>query len=104
MIVVDSKRTGVKASLLPKFVFDADPGNMYPLKNETGDITGFNIACPGCGKWGCISFVTDEHFKDPWRVVGGSVDDVTSLSVTASILSHCCGWHGHLKNGVFESC
>ncbi len=103
-MAVDTKRSGVKALLLAEFVFDAEPGDMLPMTNESAEIIGFNIACPGCGKWGCISFVAFDHFTNPWRVTGGSTADVRSLSVMNSILNHCCGWHGYLKNGVFESC
>jgi len=112
-IVIDPKRTNVKAFLTTVdklnthgkgYDIRSEPGGMIPSVNDQGVIEGFSIACPGCGCWGGIQFVADEHFKDPWRVVGGSVDDVTTLSVKDSILKHCCGWHGYLKDGIFVSC
>lgn len=105
MVVVDPKRTGVKARKIDEFVFDAEPGWMMPTTmGDEGKTTGFTIACPGCGVWGAMSFVAYDGFTNPWRVTGGSVEDVTTLSVMNSLLMHCCGWHGFLKNGIFESC
>jgi len=108
---IDPKRTGVKAHLTysvdsvgADHIIRGVPGGMTPITNNRGVIEGFTIACPGCGVWGGISFVASEHFTNPWRVTGGSVLDVTTLSVMDSILKHCCGWHGYLRNGVFESC
>ncbi len=79
-----------------------EPGGMMPVRNDKGEITGFSIACPACGVWGGISFVAVGSFTNPWHVTGGSVEDVTTLTVRNSILKHCCGWHGYLNNGVFE--
>lgn len=102
---------GVKANLTESMgVLGEDmwirgnPGDMRPLVDDAGTITGFLIACPRCGIWGQISFVPHGTFKCPWRVTGGSVDDVTTLSVMDSILKKCCDWHGYLKCGVFEEC
>lgn len=110
-LTIDPKRTGVKAHLTTAdkinvygegYDIRGEPGGMIPSVNDQGVIEGFSIACPGCGAWGGIRFVADEHFKNPWRVTGGSVDDVTTLTVRNSILKHCCGWHGFLNCGVFE--
>jgi hypothetical protein len=82
-----------------KFIGDrwfADPGSMIPVQG--GGTVGFNIACPGCGQIGCA------REGQNWTVSGGSRDDVTTLSLVPSIAKSCCGWHGYLKNGVFESC
>jgi hypothetical protein len=100
--IVNLKLTGVKAKLLTELRFHAEPGDMMRTVNDAGEIIGFMLACPGCGSWGGIQFVADEHFKNPWRVTGGSVNDVTTLTVRNSILVHCCGWHGYLNKGVFE--
>lgn len=86
----------------PDHMIRGEPGGMMPVVNDAGEITGFLIACPACGVWGGISFITYGHFKNPWRVTGGSVTDVTTLSVMNSILVHCCNWHGYLVKGVFQ--
>ncbi len=102
---VDPKRSGVKAALIEwteppcELIADrwyAPPGSMVPCNNGHG--MGHLIACPGCGK---ISSPKDGAM---WQVAGGSLDDVTTLSLSPSILNGCCGWHGYLTNGVFHSC
>jgi hypothetical protein len=110
-VEIDPKRSGVKAHLVESIgevgedhMIRGEPGGMQPSVNDKGEIEGFSIACPGCGIWGGISFVARGAFTKPWRVTGGSVNDVTTLSVMDSILKHCCGWHGHLEDGVFKSC
>ncbi len=101
----DPKRTGVKAVRLdwtepPCELIDgrwhAPPGSMFPV--EGGGIGGFLIACPGCGQIGSA------RDGAKWEVTGGSRDDVTTLSLSPSIQKGCCGWHGYLRNGTFESC
>lgn len=110
---VDPKRTGVKARLVPT----ADqgertddgflcglPGDMVRTTNQDGSLYGFLIACPGCGQYGGIALGDKDNPARNWRVTAGGPEDVTTLSVEPSILIHCCGWHGYLRNGVFESC
>lgn len=121
---VDPKRTGVKARELPKFPHEQDddasysgePGDMVRTEKKDGSLYGFLVACPGCGKFGGIPVAADAPVK--WTVRSGlsneagvvidygpgNLSDVTTLSLSPSILKHCCGWHGFLKNGVFESC
>ena len=108
---IDPKRAGVRAHQVMNAEINTwgeghdirgPLGGMIPSVNDAGVIEGFSIACPGCGKWGGISFVAYDGFTNPWRVTGGSVDDVTTLTVRNSILKHCCGWHGFLNCGVFE--
>ena len=64
------------------------------------------FSCPGCGRLGAIRAT---HPKDvggkSWDITGGSLDDVTTLTLSPSIhCVGCCGWHGHLQGGVFKSC
>lgn len=64
------------------------------------------FTCPGCGDFGSIRCT---HPKDvggkSWDITGGSLSDPTTLTLSPSIhCKGCCGWHGHLKAGVFESC
>lgn len=102
----DPKRTGVKAVASdwtepPMELIDdkwhAPPGTMI-RRGDNGAFAGFLIACPGCGQIG------GARDGAKWDVVSGSVEDVTTLSLSPSILKGCCGWHGYLRNGVFESC
>ena len=55
-------------------------------------------SCPDCGQVG--SPRDGQH----WQIVGGSFADVTALTLSPSIAKNCCGWHGCLRNGVFEIC
>ncbi len=119
---VDPKRT-VKAR--PVTVFDADGGAPNGIDAEPGDcqrrepyrgetIERLMFACPGCGQWGSIgcgkpkptSGIGGQVFKGPsWEIVAGALADVTALTLSPSIhCIGCCGWHGFLRNGVFESC
>jgi hypothetical protein len=103
----DPKRTGVKArggpwTEPPMELIDGrwygPPGYMIPTEDINHVFAGFVIACPGCGQLGTA------RAGAKWDVVGGSREDVTTLSLSPSILKNCCGWHGYLRNGVFESC
>lgn len=102
---VDPKRTGVKAARSdwtepPLECIDGrwygPPGVMIPRADDHG--IQHLICCPGCGQVGA------PRDGARWTVTSGSLDDVTTLSLSPSILKNCCGWHGYLRNGVFESC
>jgi len=53
------------------------------------------LCCPACGQMG------SPRNGQTWQVVSGSWDDVTTLTLSPSILKDCCGWHGYLKDGKF---
>lgn len=74
------------------------PGTMVPREQEDGRILDYVIACPGCGQMGT------GRDGMVWRVIAGKLEDVTTLSLTPSILNGCCGWHGYLTAGVVEPC
>lgn len=111
---VDPKRT-VKAR--PVQVFEADGSAVQGVEAQPGDCQRrepyrgelserLMFACPGCGQWGSIR-VGDEKPDPPpsWQIKAGSLADVTTLTLAPSIhCVGCCGWHGYLRNGVFESC
>lgn len=73
---------------------------------DQGDHLLFN--CPGCGRAGAIRAAhpkPDNGNGATWDITGGSLGDVTTLTLHPSInCVGCCGWHGWLRNGVFESC
>ena len=101
---VDPKRTGVKAQRIkwqePPMYLENDRwhgplGAM--IAGDRGDGLGL-ICCPGCGEVGAA------RDGAKWRATSGSHDDVTTLTLEPSIQKSCCGWHGYLRNGVFESC
>lgn len=95
--------------------FHGQPGDMMRTFNADGSLNGFLIACPNCGVFGALGINSKQA---NWTVakgltnVGGvtldagpgDLNDVTTLSLTPSILKRCCGWHGYLRRGVFEQC
>lgn len=98
---VDNKRTGVKAVLRDEFKFEADPGDCRRAEGSR-----LMFACPGCGQWGSVRCDHPKPTENPsWDIVSGDPSDPATLTLSPSInCIGCCGWHGYLKNGVFESC
>ena len=100
------KRTGVKAILVtgdwPDTSLLEPPGTIRVLHD--GDEIA--LACPGCGRVSAMRVGTTKPAQSPsWQITTGSLNDVASLTFLPSInCVGCCGWHGWLKNGVFESC
>lgn len=106
-IVIDPKRSGVKASRIPWTVppmflvpglggrWHGPPGAF--ISTVAGKEDHWTLCCPGCGELGSP--------KDgaKWTVTAGSWIDVTTMTLVPSIAKSCCGWHGYLRNGVFES-
>ncbi len=64
------------------------------------------FTCPGCGRLGSIRATHPKPSVSPsWDITAGSLDDITTLTLTPSIhCQGCCGWHGYLTNGEFRSC
>lgn len=91
----------------PVQVFDADGGAPNGMENEPGDSQRLGdrlaLACPGCANWIAIRCTNPKEVSS-WGILAGSLDDPTTLTLFPSIQLGCCGWHGHLKNGVYESC
>lgn len=102
---VDPKRTGVKAFNLHsedwEFINDkwrGPPGGMTRIDGDDEGHAGHSIACPGCGIIGAACPGAK------WTTDWGVPNDVTTLTMNPSLAKSCCGWHGYLRNGVFESC
>lgn len=102
---VNPKRTGVKASMIqwtepPMGLLNSrwyGPPGAFLDREGTGP-DSWLLCCPGCGEVG------SPRDGQRWQCVSGSFADVTTLTLSPSIAKSCCGWHGYLKNGVFESC
>ena len=80
---------------------EGEPGWMVRTENADGSIYGYAIACPGCGRWGSVRLAPG---KEPVWAATGNPEEVETLTLNPSILVRCCGWHGYLRNGVFEPC
>lgn len=83
----------------------AAPGTCegHPDQGSGGFLT---FACPGCGDVGGIVVGHPKPERSPsWDAVKGSLEDPSTLTLSPSILCKgCCGWHGHLVSGEFQSC
>jgi hypothetical protein len=97
-----NNRRECKAIVIKEFKFDSPPGTCL----VDSDINKLSFACPGCGRWGgVIAGHPKPPVKPSWDIIGGKLSDPTTLTLSPSIhCIGCCGWHGYLKNGVFESC
>lgn len=64
------------------------------------------FACPGCGRMGSIRVTRPKsEGGQSWELVAGELTEPESLTLAPSInCVGCCGWHGYLRNGIFESC
>lgn len=99
---IDPKRTGLKATIVDHFPDDDDVpfGAIYPkMQGYIG------ITCPGCGQCSAMRVGNPKPAESPSWQMSGSLSDLSTLSLSPSInCVGCCGWHGYLRNGVFESC
>ena len=74
------------------------PYGAFVKRQGTGLPNNWVLCCPGCGAMG------SPRREAAWTAPSGSFDDVTTLTLNPSIAKECCGWHGYLRNGIFESC
>lgn len=83
---------------------DAQPGDVMPMRDESGAVWGFALRCPGCNAASEIP-LRPWRTRPSWEVTAG--DPLTGAGLTLSPSIHHdtdlggCGWHGHLVNGVF---
>jgi hypothetical protein len=101
-VPVDPKRSGVKAVLVEGYTDDLPPGACLPWDQNSGRL---HFACPGCGQLGGVNCGHPKPAQGlSWDIVSGSPADPATLTLTPSInCVGCCGWHGFLTNGVFNS-
>jgi cytochrome c1 len=111
----DHKRTVPLAKIdEPPHWEDGEPGGAF-LRHFQDGTTCLFFRCPGCGKMGHIRIDNPKPADSPsWDVVSPPVQktahgladfDLSQLTLSPSIRCiGCCGWHGYLRNGVFESC
>ena len=100
-LAVDAKRTNLKAT---PTVFDSDEG--FPEFAEPGSFEirkgMVMMACPGCGRLSGMTAGYPKPGRSPsWEISGPPEAPTFSPSINCV---GCCGWHGYLQNGVFNSC
>ena len=78
----------------------------YITKEGVDGHAGMAINCPGCAQQGYLPLVCDgvdlPHINErdhQWRLSG--TDDKPTLSPSI-VSTGCCGWHGHLRDGVWR--
>lgn len=101
-IEIDPKRTGLKATPTKfELVDDCLPDRAEPGSFEMR--TDFVLlACPGCGRLsGMTAGYPKPSRKPSWEISGDPATPTFNPSINCV---GCCGWHGYLRNGVFESC
>lgn len=83
----------------------AAPGAVYVDRDGTYK-DHLLFACPGCGRMGSIRATHPKDVNGPsWDIVAGRLTEPEGLTLSPSInCVGCCGWHGHLRAGVFKSC
>jgi len=106
---VDNKRSGVKAWRLTDWPDDgySEPGGIMPSSDGHGAYGGsLLLACPGCGQVSSMRVADPKPAQSPsWAITAGSINEPETLTLTPSInCVGCCGWHGWLTGGVFNSC
>ncbi len=102
-MTTDPKRTGLRATPV---VFDDAEG--YPAVAAPGSFELTHggrtmlLACPGCGSVSGMRVGDPKPVPGPsWHMTGPP--DAPTLAPSVNCVG-CCGWHGHLRNGAFESC
>jgi hypothetical protein len=102
---VDKKRT-VKATRTDDAWPDSGyttPGAVF-IDTEQTYKDQLLFACPGCGRMGAIGAKAGKKAKDYWKIESGELTEPEKLTLSPSInCVGCCGWHGHLRAGVFKS-
>jgi hypothetical protein len=75
----------------------AEPGALFML--EPGCLL---LACPGCGWVSGMRVGNPKPEKSPSWLLTGELPNITMRPSINCI--GCCGWHGHLTNGVYRHC
>jgi hypothetical protein len=105
-MTVDRNRTDVK--LIPT-IPDGD-GGIGPEPGSTAIFASnehsciLQFRCPGCNLLHAIPIGFGVKPPSPppsWLLRHGNEADITTWTLTPSIQTHCCGWHGYIENGVF---
>lgn len=110
--VVDPKRRAKLVELPTEAFFalfksgELNGGECVVQLALSGEARSYLFACPGCRRPGTVSF----GVVSGWRVESGDALHPEGVTLSPSILhddsAHGgqCGWHGYLRNGVFEPC
>lgn len=88
----------MRASILPS-IFDEviEPGAVAIV----GD-SKLAMACPGCGRLAQMRVGNPKPADSPSWLMTGNLPLIT-LQPSVNCVG-CCGWHGYLRNGVYEAC
>ena len=93
----------VKAEIKNTFkeLVDGGPGGIL----WADDKSHFHMSCPGCSEPLRIPVKQEGSIKaKPWEWNGSFDRPTVNPSIVHVKGVYGCGWHGWLKNGVFEEC
>ncbi len=87
---------------------ELEPGDCVIVTRRDGSgVSGYAHACPGCGETSALN-IEPRDGHPVWSVAGGDPAHPEGVTLSPSILHDPvkggCGWHGYLRNGVFEPC
>lgn len=76
------------------------PGTVQFTGDGKGGTSALLIKCPGCGEASALPLMTEPnpHSHPQWSWDGNREFPTLSPSIHHQ---QGCGWHGHLRNGVF---
>lgn len=91
------------------FVYsDPQPGDFQlvpddSIKPDNGPYEGLRYICPRTGRYCGEVYIglTKPQASPSWQWDGNTDEPTLSPSINCS---GGCGWHGHLRKGVFEEC
>ena len=81
----------------------SQPGDFSYTLNSAEETAGMCILCPGCGNESYLQFVnttTTVELGSKWTWDNNREQPTLTPSVYSA---GCCGWHGYLKSGKWES-
>lgn len=80
---------------------EADVAGAYQfIDSPDGGKAGLALRCPGCRQASFLPF-TDNFHEQEWDLLNEDPIEVTP-SIHHATKDGGCGWHGWLRNGVFE--
>lgn len=81
---------------------DLAAGSAHWTPSMTRDYAALGFTCPcGCGSVHCLPVCQATKENGHWLWDG----NIKNPTLTPSIrCTTPCGWHGYLKNGIFEKC
>lgn len=112
MVSVDLQRRALLRVVEDIDGADVAPGSVMVLRRQGRDDAppaGYGMRCPGCGQEAYLPLAPANPNDSPttarWNVDAGDVRTGAGVTLSPSVWHRSgCGWHGWLRNGVWEPC